>query len=78
MIDKPSLLDTPNLINGKEYTVSLVPGESVDDCYAKDSLIRGDYSVDYAPDWDEGKLVQETLPAAEWDAWMHDLTGFGW
>ena len=78
MINKPSLLDTPNLINGKEYTPSDIPGQEVDECYAKDSLIRGDYGVDYAPDWDEGKLLQETLPAAEWDAWMHDLSAYGW
>ena len=78
MINKPSLLDSPNLINAKEYTVSDVPGESVDDCYAKDSLIRGDYDGTDTVEWDTGKLVQETLPAAEWDAFIHDLTGFGW
>lgn len=78
MINKPSLLDTPNLINMKEYTPSPIPGESVDDCYAWDSLIRGDYNTGYTPDWDEGKLIQETLPAAQWDAFIHDLTAYGW
>lgn len=78
MIDKPSLLDSPNLINAKEYTVSPIPGASVDDCYAHQSIIRGDYDGTDVNEWNVGKLVQETLPAAEWDAFCHDLTGFGW
>lgn len=75
MINKPSLLDTPNLINAKEYTPGLTP---VDDCYANDSVIRGDYDGTDASEWNTGKQVQETLPAAEWDAWMHDLSAYGW
>lgn len=78
MINKPSLLDTPNLINAKEYTPSDIPGQSVDDCYANDSVIRYDYDGTDASEWNTGKQVQETLPAAEWDAWMHDLSAFGW
>jgi hypothetical protein len=75
MINKPSLLDTPNLINAKEYTPGLDP---VDDCYANDSAIRQNYDGTDTSEWNTGKQVQETLPAAEWDAWMHDLSAFGW
>lgn len=75
MINKPSLLDTPNLINAKEYTPGLDP---VDDCYANDSTIRQNYDGSDVAEWNTGKQVQETLPAAEWDAWMHDLNAYGW
>ena len=75
MINKPSLLDTPNLINAKEYTPGLDP---VDDCYANDSTIRGDYDGTDISEWNTGKQVQETLPAAEWDAFIHDIGAFGW
>lgn len=75
MINKPSLLDTPNLINAKEYTPGLDP---VDNCYANDSTIRGDYDGTDISEWNTGKQVQETLPAAEWDAFIHDIGAFGW
>ena len=78
MINKPSLLDTPNLINWKEFTPSDIPGSSVDDCYANDSVIRVNYDGTDTAEWNTGKQVQETLPAAEWDAWMHDLNAYGW
>ena len=78
MIDKPSLLDTPNLINWKEYSPSDIPGSSVDDCYANDSTIRTNYDGTDTSEWNTGKQIQETLPAAEWDAWMHDLNAYGW
>ena len=78
MIDKPSLLDTPNLINWKEYSPSDIPGSSVDDCYANDSAIRANYDGTDTSEWNTGKQIQETLPAAEWDAWMHDLNAYGW
>lgn len=78
MIDKPSLLDTPNLINWKEFTPSVIPGASVDDCYANDSTIRTNYDGTDTSEWNTGKQIQETLPAAEWDAWMHDLNAYGW
>ena len=78
MIDKPSLLDTPNLINWKEFTPSDIPGSSVDDCYANDSTIRSNYDGTDTAEWNTGKQIQETLPAAEWDAWMHDLNAYGW
>ena len=78
MINKPSLLDTPNLINWKEFTPSDIPGSSVDDCYANDSVIRTNYDGTDTAEWNTGKQVQETLPAAEWDAWMHDLNAYGW
>ena len=76
MIDKPSLLDTPNLANRGTFIESPVPGDSVDTCYAWDSAIRGDYNTGYAPDWDDGKLIQETLPAAQWDAFIHDINAY--
>ena len=75
MINRPSLLDTPNLINSKEYSTGLDP---VDNCYANDSTIRHDYDGSDTAEWNTGKQVQETLPAAEWDAWMHDLNAYGW
>ena len=78
MIDRPSLLDTPNLINWKEFTPSDIPGSSVDDCYANDSTIRTNYDGTDTAEWNTGKQIQETLPAAEWDAWMHDLNAYGW
>lgn len=78
MIDRPSLLETPNLINWKEYAPSEIPGEEVDDCYANDSTIRTNYDGTDTAEWNTGKQVQETLPAAEWDAWMHDLNAYGW
>lgn len=78
MINKPSLLDTPNLINWKEYSPSDIPGSSVDDCYANDSTIRTNYDGTDTSEWNTGKQIQETLPAAEWDAWMHDLNAYGW
>ena len=78
MINKPSLLDTPNLINWKEFTPSDIPGSSVDDCYANDSTIRANYDGTDTSEWNTGKQIQETLPAAEWDAWMHDLNAYGW
>ena len=78
MIDKPSLLDTPNLINWKEFTPSDIPGSSVDDCYGNDSTIRANYDGTDTEEWNTGKQIQETLPAAEWDAFIHDLGAFGW
>lgn len=78
MINKPSLLDSPNLINGKEYTPSDIPGSSVDDCYANDSTIRQNYDGTDMAEWNTGKQVQETLPAAEWDAFIHDIGAIGW
>lgn len=78
MINKPSLLDTPNLINWKEYTPSDIPGSFVDYCYGNDSSIRQNYDGTDTAEWNTGKQIQETLPAAEWDAFIHDLGAFGW
>lgn len=78
MIDKPSLLDNPNLVNWKEYTVSATEGASVDDCYGNNSAIRDEYDGTDTNEWNTGKQVQDTLPASEWDAFMHDVGAFGW
>jgi len=78
MIDRPSLLETPNLANKSTFIESPVPGESVDDCYAWDSLIRGDYDGTDLAEWENGKQIQETLPAAQWDAMIHDITALSY
>lgn len=78
MIDRPSLLETPNLANKSTFIESPVPGESVDDCYAWDSLIRGDYDGTDLAEWEDGKHIQETLPAAQWDAMIHDITALSY
>lgn len=78
MIDRPSLLETPNLANKSTFIESPIPGESVDDCYAWDSLIRGDYDGTDLAEWEDGKQIQETLPAAQWDAMIHDITALSY
>lgn len=78
MINRPTLFSTPNLANKGEFTPSDIPGASVDTCYAFDSAIRGDYDGSDTAEWDSGKQVQETLPAAQWDAMQHDQGAFNW